>query len=212
MSKKKHDIHIMEAGTYTVTSGGHWFNATGKTVDKFVPGLLKKHDFEKLVSRAVLWIDSTGSLAMILYFLLVFTAGTLIASVAAILFHVWWYFNKSAFVNITMSPVLNIVNKDFFQLLLAGVCLSFLGIGSNYSGLIIGIIYFFLFKVDLLRMFLERVVAGKISKSKLPLNDRVLKMVLVRYALYEDLPPPEVQEMDKHIQETLTKSRFRRKK
>ena len=212
MSKKKHDIHIMESGTYTVTSGGHWFNATSETVDKFVPGLLKKHDFEKLVSRAVVWIDSTGSLAMILYFLLVFTAGTLVATIAALLFHVWWYFNKSALVNIPMSPVLNVINKDFFQLLLAGVCLSFLGINANYSGLIIGITYFFLFKVDLLRMLLDRMVAGKISKSKLPLNDRVLKMVLVRYAMYENLSPPEVQEIDRHIQEIITKNPFRRKK
>ncbi|MGF1671167.1 MAG: hypothetical protein ACFCU6_12030 [Balneolaceae bacterium] len=212
MSKKdRHDIHFLEADNYTVTSGGHWFNATSKTVDEFVPNLLDIHSFDKLISRAVLWINSTDSIAMLLYFLLVFTTNTTIAAITALVFHLWWYFNKSAFVNLLFMPLLNVINKDFTQLLVAAVALSFLGIHGNYPGLIIGIIYFFLFKVGLLRMLLDRILAGR-KTDKLPLNDRVFKMVLIRYAMYENMAPPEVQKIDKHVQDAVMNNKFNRRR
>lgn len=211
IESSKDDINILETNLYTVTSGGHWFNATSQTVDEFVPGLLEKHSFDKLISKAVLWIDSTDSIALLLYFILVFTTDTILAAAVALLFHIWWYFYKSAFVNLLFMPVINILNKDFTQLLIAAVALSFLGINENYLGLLIGVIYLFLFKVGLLRLLLNKILQGKL-KSRLPLNDKVFKMVLIRYAMYEDIAPPEVEKLDKHVQNAIMKNRMIRKK
>lgn len=211
IESSKDDINILETNLYTVTSGGHWFNATSQTVDEFVPGLLEKHSFDKLISKAVLWIDSTDSIALLLYFILVFTTDTILAAAVALLFHIWWYFYKSAFVNLLFMPVINILNKDFTQLLIAAVALSFLGINENYLGLLIGVIYLFLFKVGLLRLLLNKILQGKM-KSGLPLNDKVFKMVLIRYAMYEDIAPPEVEKLDKHVQNAIMKNRMIRKK
>jgi len=207
----KDDINILETDLYTVTSGGHWFNATSRTVEEFVPGLLDKHSFDKLLSKAVLWINSTDSISLLLYFILVFTTNTMVAAVAAILFYFWWYFYKSAFVNLLFMPLINILNKDLTQLLIAAVALSFLGVNENYTGLLIGVIYLFLFKVGLLRLLLNKIMQGRM-KNRLPLNDKVFKMVLIRYAMYEDIAPPEVEKLDKHVQNAIMKNRLNRKK
>ncbi len=207
----KDDINILETDLYTVTSGGHWFNATSSTVEEYVPGLLDKHSFDKLLSKAVLWINSTDSISLLLYFILVFTTNTIVAAVAAILFYFWWFFYKSAFVNLLFMPLINILNKDITQLLIAAVALSFLGINENYTGLLIGVIYLFLFKVGLLRLLLNKIMQGRM-KNRLPLNDKVFKMVLIRYAMYEDIAPPEVEKLDKHVQNAIMKNRLNRKK
>lgn len=202
--KSSHSQHILETGIATVTSGGHWFNATRETVEKFVPGLLKRHDYEKLVKSAVAWVESTDSLSLILYFVLVFSINTWVATGVVILFYFGWFFYKSAFVNIPTTPLFKFFNLDIIQLGVAAVALSFLGIEGIYSGLIIGIIFFFLFKVGLLRMGLNGLIAKKTSDSLTP-NDRVFKMILIRYAIYENLNPPEIERLENHIKEALLK-------
>ena len=201
-SKKSHSINILETPFSTVTSSGHWFHATRSTIKDYVPGLMKKYPFEELITKAVVWIDSADSLAMILFFGLAFLINPWIAALIALVFHYWWYHQKSAFVNRIFTPLLSLFNKDFFQLLLAAVVLSFMGITGMYTAVVIGIIYFFLFKIGLLRRFWDWVNAKKESKN-LPLNDRVLKMVLVRYSLYENMPPKDVEKLDRQVQKAV---------
>jgi len=50
----------------------------------------------------------------------------------------------------------------------------------------------------------------KRSSDKLPLNDRVLKMVLIRYSMYQNIPPKEVELLDEHVHDTILK--MKRKK
>lgn len=201
-TERSHTVQILETPFSTVTSNGHWFHATRETVRDYVPGLIKKYSFESLIGRAVTWIDSADSLAMILYFALAYLADPWIAAIIALLFHYMWYHQKSAFVNIIFTPVLKLLNRDFIQLLVAAVALSFMGIWGMYTSLVIGIIYFFLFKIGLLRRFWDRMQStGK--SDKLPLNDRVLKMVLIRYSLYENMPPKEIDKMDQQVQKAI---------
>jgi hypothetical protein len=201
-SNRSHSINILETPFSTVTSGGHWFHATRETVEEFVPGLLKKYSFEDLIVKAVTWIDSADSISMILFFVLAFTTNAWIAAIAAFVFHYWWYHNKSAFVNTVFTSVISLLNRDFVQLLIAAVALSFMGINGMYLAVTFGIIYFFLFKIGLLRRFWDKLDSGK-SEEKLPLNDRVLKMILVRYSLYENMPPVEVEKLDRHVQQAV---------
>ena len=210
--RSSHSLNILETPFSTVTSAGHWFHATRKTVEKFVPGLLKKHDYETLISKSVAWIDSADSLAMLLYFILAYTTDVWIAAVLAPLFHFLWYRNKSGFVNIAVTPVLSLLNKDLFQIAVAAVALSFMGINAMYTALIFGIVYFFLFKVGLLRRLWDRIDRRQTSGGNgLPLNDRVLKMVLVRYALYENMPPPEIERLERHVEQEVIDFNTRKK-
>ncbi|MEX0646833.1 MAG: hypothetical protein WEA56_02300 [Balneolaceae bacterium] len=208
-SKRSHSVHILETPYSTVTSGGHWFHATRDKIEEFVPGLMKKYSFEDLVTKAVAWIDSSDSLAMILYFVLAYTTNAWTAAGIALLFHGGWYFNKSAFVNTIFTPVIRLFNSDAFQLLLAAVALSFMGINGMYTALVIGIIYFFLFKIGLLRRLWDKADARR-NGNRLPLNDRVLKMILVRYSIYENMPPVEVERLDRHVRQAVLE--FNKKK
>lgn len=208
-SRRSHSQNILETPVSTVTSGGHWFHATRETIKDYVPGLLDKYDFETLIKKAVTWIDSADSLALILYFILAFLVNPWIAAGIAFGFHAFWYHKKSAFVNIIMTPILSFFNRDFFQLLLAALVLSYMGMSGMYTAVVLGIIYFFLFKVGLLRRGWDK-LQDKTSDEKLPLNDRVLKMVLIRYSIYQNMPPKEVEKLDKHVQDAVIK--FNKKK
>lgn len=206
-----HKINIFESPVSTISSAGHWFFATRKTVEEYVPGILDKYSFESLIRKSIVWINSADSLAMFLYFALVYLINPWIAAAVALIFHVWWYFSKSAFVSISFTPVLTLLNHEFVQLLVAGILLSLMGINGMYLALGLGIIFFFLFKVGLLRRLWDR-LDKKRSGDKLPLNDRVLKMVLVRYSIKENIAPHEVQRLEDHVQEAVIKFNSKKKK
>ncbi len=210
-SKSSHSINILETPFSTVTSSGHWFHATRDTVNEYVPGLLKIYSFEELIKKAVTWIDSADSLAMILYFILAYTTPVWFAAIASLVFHYWWYHQKSAFVNLYFTKIISLLNKDFIQLLVAAVALSFMGITGMYTAVTIGIIYFFLFKIGLLRKLWDKLDSNK-KGDNLPLNDRVLKMVLVKHSIYEDIPPPEVKKLDEHVQQAVIEFNKKKKK
>ncbi|MEX1063416.1 MAG: hypothetical protein WEC12_07420 [Balneolaceae bacterium] len=200
--KFSHSQNVLDSGFATVTSGGHWFHATRDVVEKSVPGLLERRDYEKLVMNAVTWIESTDSLSLVLYYILVFVLPAWIAAVITVSFYFWWYYYKSSLVNIRLTPVLKVLNHDAFQLGAAAVILSILGISGNYAGVLYGLIFFFLFKVGLLRLLLNRIEIKR-SAEGLTLNDRVLKMVLVRSALYEEVVSAGISRLDDHLGEAL---------
>ncbi|MEX0662561.1 MAG: hypothetical protein WEA58_00230 [Balneolaceae bacterium] len=211
MFSKSHKINILESPISTITSAGHWFFATRKSVEEYVPGILKKLTFENLIKKAVTWIDSADSLAMLLYFVLAFTANPWIAIVATFLFHLWWYFSKSAFVNISFTPVLSVLGNEFVQLLVAGVALSYLGMSGMYLALAFGVLYFFLFKIGILRRLWDKLERNR-DGNKLPLNDRVLKMLLIRYSIHEDIAPEEIRKLEKHVQDAVIEFNSKKKK
>jgi hypothetical protein len=210
-SKRSHSINVLETPFSTVTSSGHWFHATRSTIREYVPGLMKIYPFEDLIGKAITWIDSADSLAMILFFTLAFFINPWIAAAISLLFHYVWYHQKSAFVNIPATPVLKLINQDFFQLLLAAVVLSFMGITGMYTAVVLGIIMFFLYKIGLLRRFWDKLDSKK-ETEKLPLNDRTLKMVLVRYAIYQNMPPKEIEKMDRDVQQAVIDYHKKKKK
>lgn len=209
-NRKSHSQNILETPVSTVTSGGHWFHATRETIKDYVPGLLGKYDFETLIKNAVTWIESADSLALILYFVLAFLINPWIAAAIAFGFHAFWYHKKSAFVNIVMTPLLTFFNYDIFQLLMAAFVLSYMGMSGMYTAVVLGIVFFFLFKVGLLRMGWNKLEEKRSNNEELPLNDRVLKMVLIRYSIYQNMPPKEVEKLDKHVQDAVLE--FNRKK
>lgn len=206
-----HKISILESPVSTISSAGHWFFATRDSVEEYVPGILEKVTFESLIHKSILWIDSSDSLAMLLYFLLAFLINPWVAAVGTLAFHLWWYFNKSAFVSLSVLPVLKVLHHEFVQLLVAGVLLSLMGMEGMYLALFFGIVFFFLFKIGLLRRLWDQFDKTK-AKEKLPLNDRVLKMLLVRYSMKENIAPQEVQRLEKHVQDAVINFNSKKKK
>lgn len=177
-----------------------------------MPGLLEVQEFDRLILDAVTWIESTDSLSLLLYFALVFLLPAEAAVAFTVFFYAIWYFWKSAFVSLVATPLLKLLNLDVLQIGVAALALTFLGMWGNYTGVLFGILFFFLFKVGLLRLLLIRLGADH-WKGSLPLNDRVLKMILVRHSIREDLTPPEVEKLEESIRDGVlaVKGRIRKK-
>ena len=208
---KFHKINILESPVSTISSSGHWFFATRNTVEEYVPGILEKYSFESLIRKSITWINSADSLGMVLYFILAYTTNPWISAALTFVFHVWWYFTKSAFVSVSLTPVLSFLNNEFIQLLIAGVVLSLMGINEMYLALSFGILFFFLFKLGLMRRLWDSISSQKKS-DRLPLNDRVLKMLLVRISMKENIAPSDVQRLEDHVQEAVIKFNTKKKK
>src|SRR6056297_138506 len=208
---KAHKVNILESPVSTISSSGHWFFATRKTIEEYVPGILEKYSFESLIRKSIVWINSADSLGMVLFFILAFIINPWIAAALTFLFHVWWYFSKSAFVSVSLTPVLSFLNHEFVQLLIAGVALSFMGMNGMYLALGLGTLIFFLFKLGLMRRVWDKVDKNRKS-NQLPLNDRVLKMLLVRLSIKENIAPDDVQRLEDHVQQAVINFNTRKKK
>lgn len=208
---KAHKINILESPVSTISSSGHWFFATRKTIEEYVPGILEKYSFESLIRKSIVWINSADSLGMVLFFILAFIINPWIAAAITFLFHGWWYFSKSAFVSLSLTPILSFLNYEFVQLLIAGVALSFMGMNGMYIALGFGTLIFFLFKLGLMRRLWDKLDKKKKSKQ-LPLNDRVLKMLLVRLSIKENIAPNDVQRLEDHVQEAVIKFNSKKRK
>lgn len=199
-SSKAQRAHLFESGFSTVTSGGHWFHATRERVEAFAPGLLKHRSYEKLIEEAVIWVESTDSLAMLLFLGLAFLLPGWWAISLTLLFYLLWYLGKSAWVNRWMTRPLSWLGSDLLQLVAAALALSFLGMDGRYVAVVGGIVFFFLFKVGLLRMALARWELRR-YRNGLTRNDRVLKMVLLRRALANGIVTGEVARLEEGIKE-----------
>lgn len=208
---RSHKVNILESPVSTISSSGHWFFATRETVEEYVPGILEKYSFEELIRKSITWINSADSLGMILYFILAYIVNPWIAAGLTLAFHVWWYFSKSAFVSVSLTPLLSFLNHEFVQLLIAGVVLSFMGINGMYLALGFGILFFFLFKIGIMRRLWDKIDQMR-SNDRLPLNDRVLKMLLVRYSIKENIPPGDVQRLEDHVQQAVINFNTKKKK
>lgn len=182
-----------------VTRTGDWFHTTAKHIEQFVPGLLEERSLDHLVEEAVAWVRSADSLALTLLLVLLIYIHPIFAAVIAITFHFFWYRFKSAFVTIYLGKLLKLMNKDGYLLIISLVIISLLGMNGQYLAAGVGLVFFFLMKLGLLKRLWDKIDEDR--ADQLSLNDRVFKMVLVKYAIHYNKAPSEVQHMEKKFKE-----------
>lgn len=190
---------FLETKLGIVTRTGDWFHTTSKHIKEFVPGLLEKRSLDLLVEEAIAWVRSADSLSLTLLLVLLLFIHPIFAAVIAIAFHFFWYRFKSGFVTIYLGKLLKFMNKDGYLLMTSLVIISLLGIDGQYLAAGIGLVFFFLMKLGLLKRLWDRI--DKDSENHLTLNDRVFKMILVRYAMFYNMAPAEVQTMEERFKE-----------
>lgn len=182
-----------------VTRTGDWFHTTSKHIEQFVPGLLEERSLDHLVEEAVAWVRSADSLALTILLVLLIYIHPVFAAVIAITFHFFWYRLKSGFVTIYMGKLLKMMNKDGYLLITSLVIISLLGMNGQYLAAGVGLVFFFLMKLGLLKRLWDKI--DKEEADKLSLNDRVFKMVLIKYAMHYNTAPSEVEGMEKKFKE-----------
>ncbi|MEX0680275.1 MAG: hypothetical protein WD097_02765 [Balneolales bacterium] len=190
--------HYIETPRGIFTSAGNWFHITSESLEKYAPGLLKKHTLARLIKKSEIWIRSADSLGIFLFMILLYGQGLMFAALAVLIFVPLWHINKSNFLSLPLTSILAIIDNEIVLLLISVFVLSWMGITEQYESVIVGILIFCLLKFGWLRNSVEWLYS-KMLKQTLLLNDRVLKMFILKYAVREDIPVYEVDDMEKEI-------------
>jgi len=200
-SSRSQDLYL-ETQMGIVTRYGDWFHTTSEHINRFVPGLLEKKSLDELVAEANAWVRSADSLAMTILLVLLLFVHPVLAAVIAVAFHFFWYRTKSAFVTIYMGKLLKFLNTDGYLLVTSLIIISAVGMSGQYLAAGLGLLFFFVMKLGLLKRLWDKIDEG--VEKELTLNDRVFKMILIKYGIHFDLAPAEVQEMEDTFQKLAT--------
>lgn len=191
------DQPFVETKLGIVTRKGEWFFTTSEKIGEYVPGLYEEVSLEELILEAQAWVRSTAGLSITLLMGLLFLVHPAMALAGAVIFHGLWHTFKSAFVVRNMKTVLKVVNSDGYQMVISLVVLSALANQGQFLALGVGLLFFFITRLRLLEWVWRK--AGIGGSGELTLNDRVLRMVIIRHAIYENLAPADVQQMEEKL-------------
>lgn len=197
---KKSKEFFVETKMGIVTQTGDWFHTTSEHIEAFAPGLLDQVSLEALIKEAQAWVASPGSLSLIILYALLFVINPWLAAPIVLGFHWFWHHYKSGFVIRGAGNFLRFLNSDGFLFVIAFFALSVLGFQQQYTATGIGILFFFLMKLGLLRKAWEKLEESR-KPDELTLNDRVLKMVIIKRGMYEDRAPSDIEKMEERFKD-----------
>jgi hypothetical protein len=186
-----------------VTAGGNWFHTTREQIESIAPQIFEHCSLQELILAAEEWVKSTDSLSLLLYFVLCLILPPVPSALLVLLFFGFWFTQKSALATSYLTTVLRWINKDGTLIITAGIFLSWMGMTNQFIALGIGIVYYFLFKLGLLRWAIQTLFRK--YRKGLPLNDRLLKMLILKYAIRYGIEVPEINQMDRQIRDLLLK-------
>ncbi len=192
------DSHFIETPRGIFTSAGNWFHITSEALEKYAPGLLKIHSLEKLIKQSEIWIRSADNIGIVLFMLLLYFSGLYPALLITLLFVPVWHINKSSVISIPLTSLLWVIDKEIVVVIVSMLVLSWMGITGEYASVFLGIIVFCVLKFGWFRFSVEWLY-GKLIQGTLLLNDRVLKMIILKHAIRENIPVGEVDAMEKEI-------------
>lgn len=200
---------MLELPDGITTSNGNWYHINREGIERYLPGLLKEVELEKIVEEADAWLKSSDGLSLMLFFLLAYlSVSPLWAALAALAFYFLWYFNTSVFVTVSGSSVAKILNKDGFVYTVSGILLigmtvndliAGLGVQVEFNAVWYGLGLFFLFKVGLLGLAVKYIRSKFSDGPEVSRPDRILNMLLIRYGLKSGILTGEVQQMEKEL-------------
>ncbi|MCH8495379.1 MAG: hypothetical protein LAT57_07070 [Balneolales bacterium] len=195
-------------GLFTVS--GNWFYTTSEQINRFAPGLLRKVEMEDLVSKAEVWVKSTDSISILVLTILIQLLPGHLAALSSVVFLILWHLTKSAFITPSSTTIVKWVSFDGFILLLAVASISYLGMQEFYSDMVYGLLFFIVFRFGWIKkgfdVFYDRFNDG------ITLNDRALKMVIIREALRNDVAIQELRNMEAQILELMQKRKAKPKR
>ncbi|MCR9133342.1 MAG: hypothetical protein NXI08_12225 [bacterium] len=211
---------MLEMSDGISTSNGNWYHITRKQIEEYVPGLLKKVRLERIIQQADAWVVSPDSLALLLYFVLLYLSlAPVFAFALSLLFYLVFYSNTPAFTSVWASRLIQTFSNDSFlygvsALLLIGISFNLDGtlpfVPSGMAAVWYGVGLVFVFKVGLLRLLLK-FVASKRQKG-VERQDRILNMLLIRYGMSEGILTKNINEMQDELIRLQNYHKIRKKK
>lgn len=179
------------------TRNGHWYYITSEQVDQIAPGLLKKVSFEELVSDAEVWVKSTDTITLLVFVALIQFIPSYIAALICTVFLYLWHQGKSAMITEVSTTLVKIISFDGLILLISVLSISYLGIMGQYTDVFYALLFFIIYRFGWMRKGFDSFF--KKYHKGIGLNDRIIKMLIIRKALRNEIEIPQVRHMEQNI-------------
>jgi hypothetical protein len=195
-------------GVFTVN--GNWFYTNSDEIEKIAPGLLVNVDFSGLLKEAEIWVRSSDAVAILFFMISLQFLPGYVAALLSVVFLFAWHLTKSALISPISTKIVQLFSWDPLVILFAVASISYMGILGQYADVVYGLLFFVLFRFSWLRKMFDSFYE-RYSKE-ITLNDRTLKMVVVRSAMTNQVQIPEIQRMESRIKELMRKRKGSRKR
>lgn len=206
--RSKQAPEYIETPAGIFTTGGNWFRTNEKMLKSYAGKLLEIHPLATLIKKSESWIRSTDTIGIVLAMLLLFLLDLWAAVIFTLLLAFLWHHYRPAMISIPLTKIISNIDHDFMVVLIALIPLSYFGMEGFYEKLMAGLIFFIIFKFGWFRNLSDKFAAGT---NRIHVNDRILNMVLIRYAIKEDILPPSIEQMERDIVKAMEKSAHQRR-
>lgn len=203
------------------TSMGHWYTITRKGIEAYAPGLLKRYSLEHLVRVADDWLRSREQFPVLIFMLLMYSpVGLGVTCVLSMVGYLFWKFQVSAWVYPWAHGLIKFVSNDMllYGLFIGGLVYPSVApddwlkwaLSTREMGVLIGV--FLVVKTGLFAILWEQLAQRLGSPNSVSMGDRVLNMVLIRYAYKEGILTKGVQNMQDELIRVANYHKTRKKK
>jgi hypothetical protein len=196
-------LHYVETPSGLFTATGFWFRTSLSAIDAFAPGLREKEDLKRMILDAETWIKSFEAIGLWSFLISLVFLSVFPSALIAFLLSLGWYFLRSAMLNPSLTPALKLITFDLPILLATLFVISYVGTIGRQADAIIGLALFFVFRFGWLRMLLDK---WHDATKPISMNDRILRMMLLRQAMRHDIPIQSVQTMEADLMDAFSKS------
>ncbi|MCC5933628.1 MAG: hypothetical protein LAT75_03630 [Candidatus Cyclonatronum sp.] len=203
-----------------LTPKGYLFGTREAELKTYAPELLEQAPAGEWLRKASRWIESTDAIGVWVSLILLALLPPTWAVPVALGLIVLWHRSRSALAGPAADAPLGVLSNEIV-LFLAGVAfLSWFGISGEAGKVAYGLLLFLTSKFGWNRLLLNRIFEGDVYGNANPAaelpkagsNDRILNMLLVRFALKQGVTLASVETMERDLMQAMEKSAVQRKK
>jgi hypothetical protein len=192
------------------TRNGNWYYITSGLIKGISPELLSYKSLDDLVSDAEIWVKSTDAVTVLVFILLIQIIPMPLALITSLGVLYLWQVSKSALVGSYSTSILKVLTNDGFILMTSVASISYLGIQQQYYEMFTALVFFLVFRFGWLRKLFDTFYQKR--SGSITLNDRVMKMVVIKSAIQHRVEIPGLRSMEQQILDAMTNHKKKKPK
>lgn len=190
------------------TRNGNWYYMTSELIRKLSPEVLVRKSLDEIVKDSEIWVRSSDSIAVWTFILLIHFVPVSLAFFTAIGVLYLWHLGKSALINKPLTMVVQFLSTETVVLIASVASISYLGVSGLYSDLFLSLLFFLVLRFGWLRKLFDNFYQNK--SGSMTLNDRVMKMVVVKIAISNRLEVPGLRAMEQELIDAMTRNKSKK--
>lgn len=190
------------------TRNGNWYYMTTELIKKLSPEVLSQKSLDDIVNDSETWVRSSDSVAVWTFIILIHLIPVSLAFFTAIGVLYLWHLGKSALISKPLTLVVRFLSNESVILVAAVASISYLGIAELYTELFLSLLFFLVLRFGWLRKLFDRFYQQR--SGAMTLNDRVMKMVVVKTAIAYRLEVPGLRAMEQELIDAMTRNKSKK--